>query len=198
MPEEREHKHGIKVPTQETDVTKAMLGAKGRMDTHVQTVTNQAKRAALAQQLHLVDAQLSRAHTEVARRRGRHRKHADHHLEEEPVGPTPSARAHPGTWEARRARDLSLRKRRPVVPKPVKRKVKPSCKRTEAEAESRLRTLMAEVDTNLYQLTLPEQVRDAEGWFLKKRSNNALKSKSIANPLVASQRWGPTIAEHKA
>ena len=103
--------------------------------------------------------------------------------------------------EARRARDLSLRKRRPVIPKPSRYEAKPRADRTDAEAESRLRTLMAEVDTNLYQLTLPEQVRDAEGWFLKKRSNaRQLRSKSIANPLVASQRWlnGPRIAEHKA
>ena len=201
MEEERQRKHGIVVPEQETDVTSAML-ARGRMDKQRVAVDLAEQRKVLAAHMHLVDAQLGRAHTQVKKRRARHKVHHDHHGdEEEPVGPTKSAREHPGTWEARRARDLSLRKRRPVIPKPSRYEAKPRADRTDAEAESRLRTLMAEVDTNLYQLTLPEQVRDAEGWFLKKRSNaRQLRSKSIANPLVASQRWlnGPRIAEHKA
>ena len=172
MEEERQRKHGIVVPEQETDVTSAML-ARGRMDKQRVAVDLAEQRKVLAAHMHLVDAQLGRAHTQVKKRRARHKVHHDHHGdEEEPVGPTKSAREHPGTWEARRARDLSLRKRRPVIPKPSRYEAKPRADRT-----------------------------DAEGWFLKKRSNaRQLRSKSIANPLVASQRWlnGPRIAEHKA
>ena len=70
MEEERQRKHGIVVPEQETDVTSAML-ARGRMDKQRVAVDLAEQRKVLAAHMHLVDAQLGRAHTQVTKRRAR-------------------------------------------------------------------------------------------------------------------------------
>ena len=68
MEEERQRKHGIVVPEQETDVTSAML-ARGRMDKQRVAIDLAEQRKVLAAHMHLVDAQLGRAHTQVKKRR---------------------------------------------------------------------------------------------------------------------------------
>ena len=68
MAPERERKHGIVPPTQETDMTSAMLGSKGRMSrAHVKVDLLEQKRL-LVKQMHLLDNKCAATHKILGRK----------------------------------------------------------------------------------------------------------------------------------
>mmetsp|Transcript_26326 Transcript_26326/g.88490 ORF Transcript_26326/g.88490 Transcript_26326/m.88490 type:complete len:149 (-) Transcript_26326:37-483(-) len=75
----------------------------------------------------------------------------------------------------------------PVRPPPPSKLLEPKVQRGGIGEKARWRTIVSSVDSNLAMLSMPQTVRDREGWYVATRSSkHQLHDRSHNNPLISS------------